>query len=80
MSGTLSPQDRQRLQTLFERAADLPMSERAEWVWRECGSHVALRDEIVRQQETFLQAGGRFIVPIPKQEIVEYSKERVHGG
>ena len=48
MSGTLSPRDRQRLQTLFERAAGLPKGEREEWLWRECGSHVALRDELVR--------------------------------
>ena len=29
------------------------------------------RDEIVRQQQEFLEGGGRFIVPIPALEIVE---------
>jgi nucleoside-diphosphate-sugar epimerase/SAM-dependent methyltransferase len=29
------------------------------------------RDEIIRQQQDFLAAGGRFIVPIPDLEIVE---------
>lgn len=29
------------------------------------------RDEIVRQQQEFLAAGGRFVVPIPDLEIVE---------
>jgi len=29
------------------------------------------RDEIIRQQQAFLAAGGRFVVPIPDLEIVE---------
>ncbi|MCP4309351.1 MAG: methyltransferase, partial [bacterium] len=29
------------------------------------------RDEIIRQQQGFLDAGGRFVVPIPDLEIVE---------
>ncbi len=29
------------------------------------------RDEIIRQQQAFLQAGGKFVVPIPELEIVE---------
>jgi nucleoside-diphosphate-sugar epimerase/SAM-dependent methyltransferase len=29
------------------------------------------RDEIIRQQQDFLQAGGKFVVPIPNLEIVE---------
>ncbi len=29
------------------------------------------RDEIIRQQQDFLQAGGKFVVPIPDLEIVE---------
>ena len=32
------------------------------------------RDEIVRQQQDFLDAGGRFIVPIPQLEIVGPSR------
>ncbi|WP_299822196.1 NAD-dependent epimerase/dehydratase family protein [uncultured Jannaschia sp.] len=29
-----------------------------------------LRDEIVRQQQAFLQSGGKFLVPIPELEVV----------
>ncbi len=29
------------------------------------------RDEIIRQQQDFLKAGGKFVVPIPDLEIVE---------
>ena len=29
------------------------------------------RDEIIRQQQNYLDAGGRFIVPIPELEIVD---------
>ena len=28
------------------------------------------RDEIIRQQQDFLRAGGRFVVPIPDLSIV----------
>ncbi len=48
MSSELSPEERQRLDTLFERAADLPPSEHAAFVERECGSSGALRDELGR--------------------------------
>ena len=48
MSGTLSPDDRRRLETLFERAADLPRAEHAAFVERECGSDALLRGELER--------------------------------
>tara|TARA_R110002072_G_scaffold273219_1_gene433634 strand:+ start:17613 stop:20255 length:2643 start_codon:yes stop_codon:yes gene_type:complete len=48
MSQPLSAQDRQRLETLFDRAADLPDGERPEFIARECGDNAALRDELSR--------------------------------
>ena len=38
------------------------------------------RDEIVRQQHAFLEAGGRFIVPIPNLEVVEREPVPAHAG
>jgi len=48
MSAALEPEDRRRLRSLFERAADLPQAEHAAFAERECGSNAALRDELVR--------------------------------
>jgi serine/threonine protein kinase/tetratricopeptide (TPR) repeat protein len=48
MTAVLSPEDRRLLKSLFDRAADLPQAERAAFVERECGSSVALRDELSR--------------------------------
>ena len=46
MTGSLSPEDRSRLEALFDRAIDLPRSEQTAFVERECGSNVALADEL----------------------------------
>ncbi|HEX6884428.1 MAG TPA: protein kinase, partial [Planctomycetota bacterium] len=51
MSDALSPQDRQRLDTLFERAAELPPAEHAAFVARECAANPALRAELARLLE-----------------------------
>ncbi|MFO1055024.1 MAG: bifunctional serine/threonine-protein kinase/formylglycine-generating enzyme family protein [Planctomycetota bacterium] len=48
MTGSLSPADRERLETLFERAADLSAAERADFLAKECGANGALRDELGR--------------------------------
>ena len=48
MTEPLSPEDRQRLETLFARAADLPQTEQADFVERECGPDGALRNELSR--------------------------------
>jgi len=48
VSAALSPEERQRLETLFDRAADLPHAEHAGFVARECGSNGALRDQLSR--------------------------------
>jgi serine/threonine protein kinase len=42
----LSPEDRERLESLFERAAELPAAEHAAFVERECGGDAALRAEL----------------------------------
>ena len=46
MSSTLTPEQRARLETLFERAADLAQAEHAAFLERECGADVALRAEL----------------------------------
>jgi serine/threonine protein kinase len=46
MSAALSPEDRLRLEELFERAAELPRAEQPAFVERECGSHAALKGEL----------------------------------
>ena len=48
MTPPLGPDDRVRLETLFDRAADLPTAERAAFVARECGQNVPLRNELAR--------------------------------
>lgn len=48
MSSGLTPEDRRRLETLFEEAAELPSTEQAEFAERECGSNDALRVELAR--------------------------------
>ncbi|HEX5052250.1 MAG TPA: bifunctional serine/threonine-protein kinase/formylglycine-generating enzyme family protein [Planctomycetota bacterium] len=48
MNELLSPEDRLRLETLFERATVLPSADRANFVARECGGNGALRRELVR--------------------------------
>jgi len=51
MSSTLSPEELQRLETLFERASELPPEDHAGFVARECGSNAALRTELERLLE-----------------------------
>ncbi|QDU68199.1 bifunctional serine/threonine-protein kinase/formylglycine-generating enzyme family protein [Engelhardtia mirabilis] len=46
MTPRLSPAERQRLETLFERLADLAPSERAAFIDRECPGNDALRREL----------------------------------
>ena len=46
MSESLGPADLQRIDTLFERAADLPPAEQTAFLDRECGSNPALRAEL----------------------------------
>ena len=48
MSQALSPEDRSRLEELFDAAAELPHDEHAEFVERECGSNAPLRIELSR--------------------------------
>ncbi|MFT5687983.1 MAG: serine/threonine protein kinase/formylglycine-generating enzyme required for sulfatase activity [Planctomycetota bacterium] len=48
MSSRLSPQERQRLEELFDLAADLPAAQREFFVARECAGHDTLRDELTR--------------------------------
>lgn len=48
MSDPLSPDERLRLDSLFDRAADLPLAEHASFLDRECGSNAALRGELAR--------------------------------
>jgi serine/threonine protein kinase/formylglycine-generating enzyme required for sulfatase activity len=43
-----TPDERGRLEALFDRAADLPEVERSAFVERECGANVALGDELRR--------------------------------
>ncbi len=47
MNQELSPEDVRRLDTLFERGAELPKDEQAAFLERECGSNLALRAELV---------------------------------
>ena len=51
MSADLSPEDFERLKTLFEQAADLSPVERLAFVERECGSNAPLRAELERALE-----------------------------
>jgi len=44
----LSPKDRERLDALFDRAAELPRAEHRGFIERECGSNAALRDALER--------------------------------
>jgi serine/threonine protein kinase/WD40 repeat protein len=48
MSPVLSPEERWRLEELFDRAAELAGEEHAAFVERECGSNAALRAELER--------------------------------
>ena len=48
MTAPLSPSDRERLETLFDRAADLPDPERAAFVARECRGNAGLQKELAR--------------------------------
>jgi serine/threonine protein kinase/formylglycine-generating enzyme required for sulfatase activity len=48
VSAALSPEQRERLEALFDRAADLPRAEHAAFVERECPAQDALRRELVR--------------------------------
>ena len=48
MSTVLSLRDRELLETLSDRAADLPRAARAACVERECAAHPALRPELER--------------------------------
>lgn len=48
MSDPLSPNERQQLDVLFERAADLPQSEHPSFIASECGSSVALGVALAR--------------------------------
>jgi serine/threonine protein kinase/formylglycine-generating enzyme required for sulfatase activity len=48
MSQALSPEDRTRLEELFDAAAELPHDAHAEFVERECGSNAPLRIELSR--------------------------------
>jgi hypothetical protein len=48
MSAPLSPQGRELLETLFDRAADLPPAEHAAFVARECGDDAVLRSELLQ--------------------------------
>ena len=51
MSDVLSPEDRVRLEDLFDRAADLSSAEQAALLERECGTNDVLRKELVRLLE-----------------------------
>jgi serine/threonine protein kinase/formylglycine-generating enzyme required for sulfatase activity len=51
MTGQLSPEERQRLEELFERIADLSPPEQAEVLDRECGASGRLREELLRLLE-----------------------------
>lgn len=51
MNPALSPADRERLEDLFDRAAELPPAERIAFAERECGSNEALRRELRRLLE-----------------------------
>lgn len=48
MSEGLTAADRDLLEKLFHRAADLPAAEHADFVARECSAHPKLRDELSR--------------------------------
>ncbi len=48
MSNNLSPEDRERLEMLFENAVDLPPTEHAAFALRECGDQDSLRNELLR--------------------------------
>ncbi len=87
MSVPLPPRDRARLETLFDRAADLPTTERAAFVARECGTNAPLRDELARLLAGLADADDR-LMPIvgaplaPGTTVGAYRLlERVgHGG
>jgi eukaryotic-like serine/threonine-protein kinase len=61
-----NPEKWERIGALFQRALELPLEERAEFLREQCGDDESVRSEVASLLEAHVEAAGFLDRPVPR--------------